>query len=132
MDLTAIDVFLKLAAELHFGRTAEQLDLPQPRVTRIIRRLENEIGGVLFERSSRRVRLTPLGARMRDAIGKPYAELTAAFNEARDAARGVSGVLRVGALSTTTGPALTRLMEAFERHFSTCRLVLSEVETLDP
>lgn len=40
MDLTAIDVFLKLAAELHFGRTAEQLDLPQPRVSRIIRRLE--------------------------------------------------------------------------------------------
>lgn len=132
MDLTAIDVFLNLAAELHFGRTAERLGLSQPRVSRLIRGLENEVGGELFERTSRRVTLTPLGARLRDSLSKPYADLKTAFNEARDIARGVSGVLRIGALATTTGPALTRLMEAFERRFRTCRLTLSEVETVDP
>jgi DNA-binding transcriptional LysR family regulator len=64
MDLTAIDVFLTLASELHFGRTAERLGLPQPRVSRIIRGLETEVGGALFERISRRVGLSPLGARL--------------------------------------------------------------------
>lgn len=132
MDLTAIDVFLNLAAELHFGETADRVGLPQPRVSRIIRRLENEVGGALFERSSRRVRLTPLGTRLRDSLSKPYADIRKAFDEAREAARGISGVLHMGALGTTTGPALTRLMEAFERRFRTCRLMLSEVETLDP
>lgn len=132
MDLTAIDVFLNLAADLHFGETAERVGLPQPRVSRIIRRLENEVGGALFERSSRRVRLTPLGTRLRDSLSKPYAEIRTAFDEARDAARGISGVLHIGALATTTGPALTRLMEAFERRFRTCRLMVSEVEMLDP
>ncbi len=67
MELTAIEVFLKVAAELHFGRAAEQLNLSQPRVSRIIHRLENDVGGPLFERSSRRVLLTPLGARLRAA-----------------------------------------------------------------
>lgn len=132
MDLTAIDVFLNLAAALHFGQTAERLGLPQPRVSRIIRRLENEVGGALFERSSRRVRLTPLGASLRDSLGRPYAELRTAFDEARATARGVSGVLHIGALATTTGPALTRLMAAFEQRFRTCRLKLSVVEALDP
>jgi DNA-binding transcriptional LysR family regulator len=132
VELAAIEVFLTLAAELHFGRTAERLGLPQPRVSRIIRGLEHDVGGALFDRTSRRVRLTPLGARLRDALSQPYADLVAAFSEARDTARGVSGVLRLGALATTMGPILTRLMEAFERRWRTCRLVLSEVETIDP
>lgn len=132
MDLTAIEVFLKLATELHFGRTAERLGLPQPRVSRIVRGLENEVGGALFERTSRRVRLTPLGTLLRDSLSHPYADLKTAFNEARDKARGVDGVLRVGALATTTGPALTRLMEAFARRVPNCRLMLSEVESFDP
>jgi DNA-binding transcriptional LysR family regulator len=132
MDLMVIDAFLNLAAELHFGRTAERLGLSQSRISRIIRTLENEVGGALFERSSRRVRLTPLGARLRDSLSKPYADLRTAFDEARDAARGVGGVLRVGALATTTGPALTRLVKAFERRYRTCRILLSEVETFDP
>lgn len=132
MDLIAIDAFLKLATELHFGRTAERLGLPQPRVSRIVRGLENEVGGALFERTSRRVSLTPLGAHLQDSLSKPYAELKTAFNEARDKARGVDGVLRIGALATTTGPALTRLMEAFQRRVPNCRLLLSEVESFDP
>jgi DNA-binding transcriptional LysR family regulator len=109
MDLTAIDVFLTLAAELHFGRTAERMGLPQPRVSRIVLGLEQEVGGALFERTSRRVRLTPLGARLRDSLSKPYADLRLAFDEARESARGAGGVLRIGAWATTTGPALTRL-----------------------
>lgn len=132
MDLTAIDVFLKVAAELHFGRAAEQLNLSQPRVSRMIHRLESDVGGALFERSSRRVWLTPLGSRLRDALDKPYADLRTAFHDAREAARGVSGLLRVGALPTTIGPVLTRLAEAFERRHRTCRLAISEVEIFDP
>jgi DNA-binding transcriptional LysR family regulator len=132
MDMTAIDVFLTLAEELHFGRAAERLGLPQPRVSRVIRGLETEVGGALFERSSRRVGLTPLGARLRESLGKPYADLRAAFDEARATARGVTGVLRIGALATTTGPALTRLVEAFERRSRACRLMVSEVETIEP
>ena len=132
MELTAIEVFLKVAAELHFGRAAEQLNLSQPRVSRIIHRLENDVGGPLFERSSRRVLLTPLGARLRDALGKPYADLKMAFDEARETARGFRGVLRVGALPTTIGLSLTRLVEAFERRHRTCRLVVSEVEIFNP
>jgi DNA-binding transcriptional LysR family regulator len=61
MDTAEVEVFLVLAEELHFGRTADRLHLPQPRVSRLVASLERRVGGTLFEQTSRRVRLTPLG-----------------------------------------------------------------------
>jgi len=45
MDTAEIEVFLVLAEELHFGRTAERLRLPQPRVSRLVASLERRAGG---------------------------------------------------------------------------------------
>jgi DNA-binding transcriptional LysR family regulator len=65
MDTEEIEVFLTLAEELHFGRTAVRLRLPQPRVSRLVAALERRVGGMLFERTSRSVRLTAAGERLR-------------------------------------------------------------------
>jgi hypothetical protein len=51
MDTAEIEVFLVLAEELHFGRTAERLRMPQPRVSRLVAALEHQVGGSLFERT---------------------------------------------------------------------------------
>jgi DNA-binding transcriptional LysR family regulator len=59
MELRDIEIFLALAEELHFGRTAERLHVSQARVSQAIKKQERRIGGTLFERSSRQVRLTP-------------------------------------------------------------------------
>ena len=77
MDTAEIEVFLVLAEELHFGRTAERLRLPQPRVSRLVAALERRAGGALFERTSRRVRLTPLGQQLASQLRPAYAQLTA-------------------------------------------------------
>ena len=61
MDLRQLECFLKVAEHLHFGRAAEELYLGQPTVSEAIRRLERDVGGPLFERTTRRVTLTPLG-----------------------------------------------------------------------
>ena len=104
MDLAQIEAFLILCEELHFGRTAERLYVSQPRVSRLIADLESDIGGVLFERTSRRVALTPLGVRLRDRLAPVYEQLTAALAEARTAARSPAGLLRLGFAATTAGP----------------------------
>jgi DNA-binding transcriptional LysR family regulator len=61
MDMQQVEAFLAVADELHFGRAADRVVLSRPRVSRLIASLEREIGGTLFDRTSRRVRLTPLG-----------------------------------------------------------------------
>ena len=43
MDTAELEVFLVLAEELHFGRTAERLRMPQPRVSRLVSALERRV-----------------------------------------------------------------------------------------
>src|SRR2546425_11461435 len=92
VELRELEIFLVLAEELHFGRTAERLYLTQPRISQTIRALEDHIGGKLFERTSRRVSLTDLGQHLRDELRPGYAQIQRALTSTSDRARGVSGV----------------------------------------
>jgi DNA-binding transcriptional LysR family regulator len=132
MDTAEIEVFLTLAEELHFGRTAERLRMPQPQVSRLIARLERRAGGLLLDRTTRRVSLTPLGDQLRGQIKPGYALITAALEAARTASRGLTGVLRLGGSVTAPGPALTALVEEFCGRYPDCELTLHTVTTMDP
>jgi DNA-binding transcriptional LysR family regulator len=131
LDLAQVEAFLVLCEELHFGHTAERLHVSQPRVSRLVADLEDEIGGVLFERTSRRVALTPLGTRLRDRLAPAHEQLSAALAAARTAARSPAGLLRIGFAATTAGPALDRLVVAFERASPGCGVSLQEVALAD-
>ena len=132
VELAQVEAFLVLAEELHFGRAAERLYLSQSRVSRLVSSLEREVGGRLFERTSRTVSLTPLGQSFREHIEPPYSQLLAAFRAAHRRAAGISGQLRLGCTVTTNGPALSRLLDCFRTVYPECALILSEVDMLDP
>jgi DNA-binding transcriptional LysR family regulator len=132
MDTAEIEVFLVLAEELHFGRTAERLRLPQPRVSRLVAALEHRTGGALFERTSRRVRLTPLGQQLASQLRPAYTQLVAALDDARAVAVRAEGVIRIGFSPTSNTGTLTRLVGAFEARNAGCRAVLEPVSNFDP
>ena len=96
MDLRQIDCFLAVARELHFGKAAEKLYLAQSSVSEAIRSLENEIGGRLFVRTSRRVQLTDLGAKLRVGVEPAALVLRATLDDCRKTALGKSNRLRIG------------------------------------
>jgi DNA-binding transcriptional LysR family regulator len=75
IELREIRVFLTLAEELHFGRTAERLGLTQSRVSQSLRGLEHKLGEHLVHRTSRRVTLTPSGERFKAEAGAAYEQL---------------------------------------------------------
>ncbi|MFF4344368.1 LysR family transcriptional regulator [Kitasatospora sp. NPDC001540] len=96
MELRDIEIFLALAEELHFGRTAERLRVSQARVSQAIRKQERRLGAALFDRTSRTVRLTEVGRQLRDDLQPVYAGLHESLERARLASRGITGRLRVG------------------------------------
>ena len=130
MDTEEIEVFLTLAEELHFGRTAARLRLPQPRVSRLVATLERRVGGTLFDRTSRSVRLTPVGEQLRRELRPAYDRVQAALSHAKNAARQATGLLRIGFTATSCCEAVTRATEVFELGNPRCETVLREVEIL--
>ncbi|MCR5586375.1 MAG: LysR family transcriptional regulator [Lachnospiraceae bacterium] len=61
MNVSQLECFVSLASTLNFVRTAEQLGLTQPAVSKQIKAIESELGVTLFERTSRSVSLTQIG-----------------------------------------------------------------------
>ncbi|MER5749464.1 LysR family transcriptional regulator [Streptomyces sp. NPDC002088] len=123
-----IEIFLTLAEELHFGRAAERLHVTTGRVSQVIKKLERRIGGVLFERTSRTVRLTAIGRQLADDLVPLVAGMADALRRAADASRGVTGELRVAFLGEWTAPALLKAVALFSERHPDCRVDVREVQ----
>lgn len=65
MDDRTLRACLSLADTLHFGRASEACHMSPSTLSRIVSRLEQELGARLFERDNRSVELTPAGERFR-------------------------------------------------------------------
>ncbi|MDI3387094.1 LysR family transcriptional regulator [Streptomyces sp. B-S-A8] len=131
LEARELECFLILAEELHFGRTGEQLRVSQSRVSQLLRALERRVGARLFTRTSRRVALTPLGERFLTRLRPAYAELRAAVEDARSAARGVEGVLRIG-FQGTADDGLMAALAAFRGAHPDCGTEIVELPFSDP
>src|SRR5580700_9796744 len=75
VELRELRLFLVLGEELHFGRTAERLGISQPGVSEAVRVLESRLGVKVFDRTSRRVRLTPAGEELKGSLAPAPASL---------------------------------------------------------
>jgi DNA-binding transcriptional LysR family regulator len=127
LELRDVRVFLVLADELHFGRTAERVGLTASRVSQTVQVLERQLGGLLFERTSRRVELTALGRHLRDGLTPAYAELERAWSASADLATGIAGRLRVGVYAPIAGgPILIDAVRAFADRHPACEIELIE------
>jgi len=132
VELRQLRIFLALADELHFGRTAERLGISQPGVSEAVRVLEARLGARLFERTSRRVRLTPIGDELRRQVAPACQALDTALAGTRDLAVGVAGPLRIGITPVTGGPALDHLVGAFQAEWPGCAVSFHEIAMYDP
>lgn len=118
VELREVRTFLALAEERHFGRVARRLGVTPSRVSQTLRSLEARLGGRLFDRTSRSVRLTALGEQLQSATASPYLQLQDALRAARDTAAGIDGTLRIGMYTESLGgPRLLEIIRTFEaRH----------------
>jgi DNA-binding transcriptional LysR family regulator len=104
-----------VARHCHFTRAAEELHVAQSALSHQIRRLEQELGTPLFERTSRRVTPTEAGRAMAARARRVLAEVDAAREEV-DELRGVlRGRIWIGALLPAGGLDVPGLLARFSR-----------------
>jgi DNA-binding transcriptional LysR family regulator len=95
VELRHLRSFVVLAEELHFARAARRLHVVQPALSQQIRALEGEIGAALFERTTRRVSLTPVGEVFLEHARRSLADVAQGVLAAQQAGRGMVGRLGV-------------------------------------
>jgi DNA-binding transcriptional LysR family regulator len=113
MQLRYLKTFMSVAASLSFTRAAEQIHRAQSSVTEQIQALESELGTALFDRSGRKLKLTPAGRRLMDYAGELLALADEARSAVADAADVIAGQLIVGGLETLCATRLLAPIATF-------------------
>src|SRR4051812_155450 len=98
MELRHLRYFVAVAEELHFRRAAERLHVAQPAVSEQVRKLEEELGVRLLNRTQRSVSLTGPGAAMLQEARRVLQQADRAQAAARAAGEAEAMGLRIGYL----------------------------------
>ncbi len=122
MEIRRLRYFIAVADELHFGRAAARLHMAQPPLSEQIRKLEEELGAKLFERTSRSVALTAAGLIFLAGARRAMEEIDRASHAAQQAERGLAGHLVIGCFSSASVTFLPAML----------RLLLAGIENLQP
>lgn len=128
-DLRQARAFLFVADELHFGRAAARLFMTQPALSRTIRALEESVAVSLFERSTRRVRLTPAGEAFAAECRLALGHFDRAAASARNAAEGREGRLRVGYMDFAINGRLPQILKKFSGKYPQVQVDLQYIPT---
>src|SRR5581483_3125029 len=100
MDLRQLKYLVALADEGNFTRAAAREHIAQPALSQQIRRLEQQLGLALVERTTRRVALTEAGTLLVGRARSILAEVDAAQDEMDSLRGGFSGRVSVGTMHT--------------------------------
>lgn len=126
MELRQIRYFLAVAETLHFHQAAAKLHLSQPSLSLQISQLEEELGFPLFERTRRRVVLTPAGMELVPRFRQMLVDLTDAVQHAQRTHQGLAGQLVIGFISSAMAGALPKALRTFQSQVPEVTLELQE------
>ena len=113
IELRLLRYFLAVMEELHFGRAAQRLHMSQPPVSQAVRKLEEQLGVDLLERTSRGVVPTEAGRAFAKEARRVLTGVDLAIAEARRAG-GADSTLRIGSVLHFPLPPLYRFVRALE------------------
>ncbi len=118
MELSLRDLrYFEMAAQTeNLGRAAEAISRSQPALSKAIRRLEQTVGGPLFEKAGRGVKLTPVGQVLQQEARQLRVSADEALRHVADFSQGLAGLVRIGSGTVTVGALLPKV----------CRLLLAQ------
>jgi LysR family hydrogen peroxide-inducible transcriptional activator len=132
MNLRDLKYLIAVAETHHFGRAAERCFVSQPTLSGQIKKLEQELGVTVFERTNRSVTVTPVGEQILSHARLAMEQADAIQQLARAQRDPLAGPLRVGAIPTLSPYLMPLVLVPLKQRYPQLKLVLSEeiTETL--
>jgi DNA-binding transcriptional LysR family regulator len=132
IEMRHLRYFVAVAEDASFTAAAQRVHVAQQVLSTQIRQLEDAVGVLLLERTSRGVVLTAAGSAFLGFAHQTLASLDRGVAAARNAARAVSGQLTVGLSAATGGSVRTRVLAAFEHAYPEISVVLQAYDLAQP
>ena len=129
LTLRQLRYFEALAHHRHFRHAADACGISQPALSMQIKELEQEVGTDLFERSARKVRLTPFGEEFALRIRDILRSVDELDDLARAAGDTLMGRLRIGVIPTVAPYFLPHLLGTLSRQYSGLDIHVRETQT---
>jgi len=129
MNLQELRYLVAVADQRHFGRAAEACNVSQPTLSSQIKKLEDELGVVLLERTNKRVALTPVGAQIVEHAQKALKEAGQMEAVARAAKDPLLGPLKLGAIPTLAPYLLPLIFKPLKQQYPGLTIELWEDQT---
>ncbi len=129
MNLRDLKYLVAVAETRHFGQAAQRCFVSQPTLSGQIKKLENELGVVLFERTRRSVQITDAGQAILVHARLLLEQADAIQQLAQSYQDPLAGPLRVGAIPTISPYLMPLILQPLQREFPQMRLVLIEEKT---
>ncbi|GAB3486843.1 hydrogen peroxide-inducible genes activator [Marinomonas epiphytica] len=134
MTLTELKYIVMLAEEKHFGRAAERSYVSQPTLSVAVKKLEDELGAAIFERSKSAVYITPLGTQIVNQAKRVLEQANMIKELAAAGQNQLNGPLKVGAIFTIAPYLFPFMIPELHRITSGMPLLIEEdlTENLRP
>src|SRR3984885_5957788 len=129
MNLQDLRYLVSIAEHRHFGRAAEACNVSQPTLSSQIRKLEEELGVTLLERTNKRVDVTPVGRQILEHARRALAEAVQIESVARAARDPLVGALRLGVIPTLAPYLLPLILEPLRLAYPGLGIELWEDQT---
>jgi DNA-binding transcriptional LysR family regulator len=130
MELRHLRYFVAVAEELNFGRAAGRVYLSQPALSQQIRKLEEELGVALFQRSRRRVELTEAGQVLLEGARQVLVQVEQTARAVREAGGIERSQLGVGFPEYVNHTPVADILQTFQRRYPYVELEEHEMFTL--
>ncbi|NWO10375.1 LysR family transcriptional regulator [Chromohalobacter salexigens] len=131
MTLTELRYIVTLAQEHHFGRAAERCYVSQPTLSVAVKKLEDELGIALFERSKSTVQVTPLGEKIVAQAHRVLEQAGLIKEMATEGKDQLASPLRIGAIYTIGPYLFPHLIPELSHHAPQMPLYIEEGLTGD-
>ena len=129
MNLRALQYFVKLADLRHFSKAADACFVSQPTLSTQIKKLEDELGVQLVERSPKNIMLTPVGEEIAQRARLVLSDIDQIRAVARRSGNPADGVLRLGLFPTLAPYYLPHVVPGLRSRYPNLRLQLAEEKT---
>ncbi len=128
MEIKDMRAFYAIVEEGNISHAALRLDIAQPALSRQMKRLETALGVQLFERGSRRIRLTDAGRVLYSRVEHILGMVDGTVREIKEIGSGVAGSIRLGTITSSGAMLLPELITEFHRRYPEVTYQIWEAE----